>query len=47
MPEGTNIFRIDFEDVYILRIIKQIYAMFASTLPETYISEHSDLQKFI
>ena len=47
MPEETNLFRICIEDVYILRIIKQIYAMFASTLPETYISEHPDLQKFI
>lgn len=40
-------FTIYLKDFYVLRVIKQIYAMFASTLPETYMREHPDLQKFI
>ena len=47
MPSSTDVFSICLEGVYLLRVIKQIYTMFASTLPETYISEHPELQRFI
>lgn len=47
IDEETTGFTIYLKDFYVLRVIKQIYTMFASTLPETYMREHPDLQKFI
>lgn len=40
-------FSIRIEECYVLRIIKQIYAMFASTLPELFVKKRPELQKFI
>lgn len=45
--ENVEGFTIQLKDIYVLRIIKQIYTMFASTLPELYVSNRPDLQKFI
>lgn len=47
IDESAEGFTIYLEGIYVLRIIKQIYAMFASTLPELYISNHPELQRFI
>lgn len=47
IEETAEGFSIYLKGFYVLRIIKQIYAMFASTLPELYISNRPQLQKFI
>lgn len=45
--ENVEKFTVQLKDIYTLRIVKQIYAMYASTLPELYIKNRPDLQKFI
>jgi len=47
IEDSAEGFTIYLKDFYVLRIIKQIYAMFASTLPELYVSNHPELQRFI
>ena len=47
IEDSSNGFTLYLKGFYVLRIIKQIFAMFASTLPELYISNRPELQKFI
>ena len=47
IDESAEGFTIYLKDFYVLRITKQIYAMFASTLPDLYISNRPQLQRFI